>query len=179
MSTEIDQPAPTGSDPRRGRRIAAAVVGAFVAGALSAGGGAVWAAHQFPDVPPTSPFHGDVDWLVDNGITSGYGDGTFKPTKAVTRQELAAFLHRYNDSIEIVNGPLVDPVVPDTSWYVSATCPAGKRAIAGQGLTLDARLVMVSSSTTTSAKWQVHWTSRTGATINPGGMIVSATCAPA
>ncbi len=34
--------------------------------------------------------------MVAEGITTGYQDGTFRPTGAVTRQALAAYIFRYN-----------------------------------------------------------------------------------
>jgi hypothetical protein len=48
----------------------------------------------FPDVPVSSAFCGDVAWLVARHITSGYADGGFHPGAAVSRQAMAAFLHR-------------------------------------------------------------------------------------
>ena len=48
----------------------------------------------FPDVPASHPFCGEIDWLRDEGITTGYGDGTFRPASDVSRQATAAFLHR-------------------------------------------------------------------------------------
>ena len=32
---------------------------------------------------------------IGTGIASGYGDGTFRPDTILTRQHMAAFLHRY------------------------------------------------------------------------------------
>jgi hypothetical protein len=49
---------------------------------------------SFPDVSPSYPFYGEVEWLAGNQITTGYDDGTFRPTATVNRQQLAAFLHR-------------------------------------------------------------------------------------
>jgi S-layer homology domain len=37
-----------------------------------------------------------VSWLASTGITNGYPDGEFKPTRAVTRGAMAAFLYRFN-----------------------------------------------------------------------------------
>ena len=54
----------------------------------------VCATAPFPDVPTTSGFCGEIDWLADAGITEGYADGTFRPTAEVSRQAMAAFLHR-------------------------------------------------------------------------------------
>ena len=48
----------------------------------------------FTDVPTSSPFCGDINYLVSAKVTSGYTDGGFHPTTAVARQEMAAFLHR-------------------------------------------------------------------------------------
>jgi hypothetical protein len=49
----------------------------------------------FPDVATSHPFCGEIAWMVDTGITSGYGDGTFRPTDTVTRQATVAFLQRF------------------------------------------------------------------------------------
>jgi hypothetical protein len=38
-----------------------------------------------------------ICWLKDNGITSGYPDGTYKPGNAVTRAEMAVFLKKASD----------------------------------------------------------------------------------
>ena len=48
----------------------------------------------FPDVPVDHPFHDEIAWLVVEGITTGFEDGTFRPTNPVTRQAAAAFLYR-------------------------------------------------------------------------------------
>ena len=48
----------------------------------------------FSDVPVTDPFCGEIAWLADLEITGGYADGTFRPTTAVSRQAMAAFLFR-------------------------------------------------------------------------------------
>jgi len=49
----------------------------------------------FGDVPLTNQFCGAISWLVAQGITSGWTDGTFRPTAQVERQAFAAFLYRY------------------------------------------------------------------------------------
>ena len=52
-------------------------------------------ANVFPDVGPGNPFAHNIAWLVARGITTGYGDGTFRPRGAVHRGAMAAFLHRF------------------------------------------------------------------------------------
>jgi GH25 family lysozyme M1 (1,4-beta-N-acetylmuramidase) len=47
----------------------------------------------FPDVR-SSPFCGDIAWLSHQDITGGYPDGGFHPAAEITRQAMAAFLHR-------------------------------------------------------------------------------------
>lgn len=50
---------------------------------------------SFSDVPVGSPFYTEVEWLADTGITTGWPDGTFRPTATVERQAMAAFLYRF------------------------------------------------------------------------------------
>ncbi|MEO6350442.1 MAG: S-layer homology domain-containing protein, partial [Candidatus Limnocylindrales bacterium] len=64
----------------------------------------------FPDVPTTHPFCGEITWMKDNGITTGYADGNFKPSLPVLRQAMAAFLARAADA---VLSPCDDPPFPD------------------------------------------------------------------
>lgn len=52
-------------------------------------------APTFSDVGPGHTFAGAISWLASTQVTTGYPDGTFRPTSAVTRQTTAAFLHRY------------------------------------------------------------------------------------
>ncbi|TVR18468.1 MAG: hypothetical protein EA387_14495, partial [Nitriliruptor sp.] len=73
----------------------------------------VTAAAGFTDVPTDHPFHDEIAWMVQEGITTGFPDGTFRPVNDVTRQAMAAFLYRFvfgedpaapepeNDTIEI------------------------------------------------------------------------------
>ena len=36
-----------------------------------------------------------VLWAVENGITTGYKDGTFGPSKTCKRDQIVTFLYRY------------------------------------------------------------------------------------
>jgi hypothetical protein len=85
--------------PAAGRRRPGwlALAAAVTATALLTSLTTAWAGHQFSDVPDTSPFHDEIDWLVDTGIADGYEDGTFRPANAVSRQAMAAFLKRFYD----------------------------------------------------------------------------------
>lgn len=59
----------------------------------------------FQDVPSTHPFAGDINWMAGHGITGGFAGGNFRPTGAVARMAMAAFLYRYADSPEGENPP--------------------------------------------------------------------------
>ena len=59
----------------------------------------VWeGAALFPDVPPGASFQVEIQWMADQGISTGYADGTFRPTANVTRQAMAAFMYRFAGS---------------------------------------------------------------------------------
>ena len=49
---------------------------------------------KFPDVKSTDYFFKPVIWAVENGITTGYGDGKFKPQNVCTRAQTVTFLWR-------------------------------------------------------------------------------------
>ena len=49
----------------------------------------------FSDVKPGAYYEKAVIWASQNGIVSGYTDGTFRPDAPVTREQLASILYRY------------------------------------------------------------------------------------
>ena len=57
-----------------------------------AGEPAVEAANPFTDVPADSWYTDAVIWAAENGIVSGFGDGTFRPNDALTRAQAAVML---------------------------------------------------------------------------------------
>ena len=73
-----------------------AVGGAAVVAVLAVAGTVTAQSDQrFDDVPTDAYYYAAVNWAVDNGITSGCGDGTnFCPDKALTRAHVVTFLHR-------------------------------------------------------------------------------------
>jgi len=48
----------------------------------------------FADVTVTHPFAGEIAWMSDEGITTGFPGNLFKPAEAVTRQSMSAFMFR-------------------------------------------------------------------------------------
>ena len=51
-------------------------------------------ARTFSDVGPDHQFYVAVEWMAETGLSTGYEGGTFRPTAPVSRQAMAAFLHR-------------------------------------------------------------------------------------
>ncbi|AOZ72141.1 hypothetical protein BK816_01550 [Boudabousia tangfeifanii] len=49
----------------------------------------------FKDVPASYYFSKEIAWAKAKGITTGWADGTFHPEESVSREAIAAFLHRY------------------------------------------------------------------------------------
>lgn len=77
------------------------------------GSGTVFAASRFfPDVPKNAWFENAAKNLSEKGIIEGYSDGTFGPSKKVTRAELAVMLDR---TIEYIQTGNVTKPAPSTN----------------------------------------------------------------
>jgi hypothetical protein len=55
-------------------------------------------APSFEDVGLNHDFFTEIEWMNDEGITTGYPGDLFKPAGLVSRAAMAAFLHRYEES---------------------------------------------------------------------------------
>ncbi len=66
---------------------------------------------DFFDVMASNPFCADIDWLITEEITTGYSDGGYHPTSAVTRAAMAAFLYR------LAGSPAQTPLAPGTCVF--------------------------------------------------------------
>ena len=56
---------------------------------------------EFPDMPNTAEFRAAISWAVEAGVVTGFDDGTFRPRSPIHRQQIAAMLFRYADSLEL------------------------------------------------------------------------------
>jgi len=78
-------------------KLAVAVV---VAGA--SGGAAAQDCSNFTDVPASSPFCANVEWVKNRGITTGCGAGTtYCPNDSVTRLQMAIFMNRLGRALSV------------------------------------------------------------------------------
>jgi hypothetical protein len=87
------------------------VRGLIAAALLALVPAALFASHQYNDVPDSNFFHGDIDAITRAGLTSGCGapnPGGFCPDSNITRQAEAAFLHRGLSRVALSSGFLGD-----------------------------------------------------------------------
>ncbi len=52
-------------------------------------------ASNFSDILNGQYYTDGVQWAAENGVVTGYSDGTYQPNQAITRQQFAAMLYRY------------------------------------------------------------------------------------
>lgn len=64
----------------------------------------------FSDVPIGHPFFDEIGWMASTGISTGFPDGTFRPTVAVSRQAMASFLYKFAGQPPVT---LVEPFFAD------------------------------------------------------------------
>jgi hypothetical protein len=72
---------------------------------------------SFSDVRSTHPFFLEVEWLASEGIANGYGNGTFRPARAVSRSAMAAYLYRFAGSPGLVEDQYFDDVSPQHPFF--------------------------------------------------------------
>ncbi|MCE4043449.1 S-layer homology domain-containing protein [Lysinibacillus fusiformis] len=74
---------------------------------------------EFSDVPKSNDAYKSVKKLVGAGITTGYGNGTFKPNEPLTKMHLHVFMARLVKYLEEQNikVPLNDPLIESTERY--------------------------------------------------------------
>ena len=131
------------------------------------------ASHQFPDVPP-GQFHDEIGAIAEAGITAGFADGGYHPGDAVTRQAMAAFMHRgfgrvahdgstaLNTTIEALAGSTFSTDVP--AKEVTITVPGVANGFSPtQMVYVHANILLLGSMSTSST---VGCPCEFGATIN-------------
>ena len=126
------------------------IVGAL-AGLLLSVPAALWALDAFTDVGDGNVFHDDITWLRDSGVTIGCNppDNTlFCPSDEVTREQMAAFLHRLAEN-QVVDAASVGGL--DAAQLLSGdTPPAGVTVRGAYLIDFEAEAVGERGSTTIS-----------------------------
>ncbi|MDO5534669.1 MAG: S8 family serine peptidase [Propionibacteriaceae bacterium] len=87
----------------------------------------------FTDVTPSTQFYAEITWLAEEGITTGYPDGTYRPLDPVNRDAMAAFLYRLAEK-PAWSPPKTSPfndVTPSTQFYAEITWLADRGITTG------------------------------------------------
>ena len=83
---------------------------------------------SFTDVPADAFYAKAVAWAVENGITSGTGEGKFSPNSTCTRAQAVTFLYRASGS-PAVSGSAEFSDVATNAYYADAVAWAAKKGI--------------------------------------------------
>ena len=85
---------------------------------------------SFSDVSADSYYAKAVAWAVENGITTGTGDGKFSPDATCTREQAVAFLYRASGSPAVSAGSAFSDVAAN-AYYADAVAWAEKNGVTG------------------------------------------------
>jgi len=107
-----------------------------------------FAAGGFTDVGDDNIFKNDIQWMADNGITKGCNPPTndmYCPEDNVTRQQMAAFMHRLGDRVtsltevaERASGsPFDTSATPLISFGIDVPSDGGVLAVSTSGTFFD------------------------------------------
>ncbi len=106
----------------------------------------------FSDVPAASWYAKAVCWATENGIVTGYTDGTFRPDQPVTRAQLAVLLYRYAGSPESAGTMDSFPDTDAVPHYANAAmCWAVENQLMNGNL-IDGQVYLQPSNPTTRAQ---------------------------
>jgi len=78
--------------------------------------------NPFTDVPNNEWYAPAVLWAVEEGITTGYPDGTFGPEDFCTRAQAVTFLWRAAGQPVVEDVELTFPDVSEDDWFYDAVC---------------------------------------------------------
>jgi hypothetical protein len=90
---------------------------------------------ELSDVPPSHPFFEETMWLADQGVTTGYEDGSFRPGEAISREAMAAFFFRFDGASAGAADPGFsdvspsDPFFDEIAWLAAPPGPTDTRSV--------------------------------------------------
>ena len=84
----------------------------------------------FTDLSTTAWYHEAVDYVLQNSMMSGYGNGLFGPNDSLSRAQLCQILYnREGKPAVTANSPFTD--VANDAWYADAVIWANSNGIVG------------------------------------------------
>lgn len=101
---------------------------------------AVSTANTFTDVPSGQWYSEAIEWAASKGIVLGYGNGTYGPFDAVTREQLAAILYRYATlkGYDVKGDFKLDADASYSAWSKANVEWAANKGILVDGLSVNA-----------------------------------------
>lgn len=90
----------------------------------------------FTDVKSGSYYEKAIIWAAENGIVSGYGNGTFGPDDNITREQMAAILYRYAKyrNVDVSVGEATNILSYDDAFSISEYAIPALQWACGTGL---------------------------------------------
>lgn len=123
----------------------------------------------FLDIDPGTEHYTAMAWGYANGITTGWGDGTFRPTTRIARDATAAMLHRVVGPRPSASAPLyAGPTGAYAAQQSARTgAPSGLAYRYGSGLRQDTAGGAIFFNPATSGAYfmsgfELHWYDQTG-----------------
>lgn len=93
--------------------------------------GVAHAQTRFSDVPSSNPYYEAIQWLTDNGVIQGYGDGTYRPNNPVNRAEMLKMIFIADGNEDDADAALATatmfPDTPKSEWYAKYVALARNR----------------------------------------------------
>ena len=93
-------------------------------------GGVDCPAYSYGDVDTSAWYHEAVDYVLVNGLMSGYGNGVFGPNDHLSRAQLCQILYN-KEGRPAVTGSSVFIDITDGAWYADAVTWAAENGIVG------------------------------------------------
>jgi hypothetical protein len=107
---------------------------------------AVWASHDFSDVPTEHQFHSQISAIAGAGITTGCAPGLYCPADPVRRDQMAAFMHRGFSRLGWfpINATVTQTSNGPAAALASATFTVGlpDNALAGSGAFIEGHVAI-------------------------------------
>ncbi len=93
-------------------------------------GGMDCPSRTFTDLNVEAWYHESVDYVLQNGLMGGYGNGVFGPNENLSRAQLAQILYNYAGRPVVTNtNPFTD--VANGAWYSNAIIWAASQGVVG------------------------------------------------
>ena len=146
LRSSIPRSAPPARRRPRRNRVLTTIATAIVLIALPA---IAVASDRFADVPDSNIFHDQIGAIADAGITAGCGGPNYCPNQAVTRGQMAGFMHRGYGRVAWDGGFGSVPTEAVGTYDVANVSVMAGDVIGGQGYILVVGAASLTASTAT------------------------------